>query len=149
MGLEAEELKAVGEAVKEVLDDRLEPLEERLTKLEATKSDPPAGDGEGEEEEAATDEANKEGKSEEKAGAEGKSELSDEQKTAIQEAVDAAMEPVSSELNELKTGIDQMVGASKSIVDEDDDNGDGDDGKSATKSHPRRDAWGRRVHTRS
>lgn len=88
MALQEKDLDAIGEAAKQVIQEELEPIKQRLEALEN--------------------------------GTAGKSGELEEQ------------------VNEMKAALDQTVGASKALDD--------DDGQVVRKSQPHRDAWGRRVH---
>lgn len=136
------EVEELVEAVKEAVDEKLQPFEERLAALEASgKSAKAEEEGSGGSGESGS------GEEEDDSGSNG-NEVSDSLKETIKEAVTAAVqeqvEPVSKELNEFKEGINKIVGSSKSIVGQEGDDGGEGDSKTAIKSAPRRDAWGRR-----
>lgn len=133
------EVEELVEAVKEAVDEKLQPFEDRLAALETKgKSAKAEEEGSG---------SSGSGEEEDESGSNG-NEVSDSLKETIKEAVTAAVqeqvEPVSKELNEFKEGINKIVGSSKSIVGQEGDDGGEGDSKTATKSASRRDAWGRR-----
>lgn len=142
------EVEELVDAVKEAVDEKLQPLEERLAALEESKSTK-SEDGEGASGEAGS--GSGDGEEEEDSSGSNGAEVSDGLKDAIKEAVAAAVEeqvaPVNKELQEFKDGINKIVGSSKSIVGQEGDDGGEGDTKTATKSAPRRDAWGRKVRT--
>lgn len=90
MALLKQDLDAIGQACKEIIEEELDPIKERLDALEA--------------------------------GVAGKS--------------DGDTEALEAQMTELRTALDETLGASKSLVDE--------DGEPVT-TNPSRDAWGRKI----
>ena len=129
-------VQAVKEAVDETIEERVSFLEERLAKLEGGSGADEGSVGDGEGETHSTGEHLDEGS------------IKELIKSEVEEATKALKEKteeLEGENNELKEGIEKILGASKAINDEPEDGNK----KPATKSSTRRDAFGRRERVRS